>query len=176
MERISVERKLPGGEAPVLVAAGKYINIADCDAGESRFKMLSREDAAIISSQDVTYWTPFPESPQEKHNDWSRELPLCEGVTVESRISAVPVEYSGKADQKECYFRSRGQRWAMIIGDTADQCFEASLNDRPLENAEFYCAGRYGNERFDAGYMPLEQAEEIIRRCVGLWRAAQRDT
>jgi hypothetical protein len=46
----------------------------------------------------------------------------CEAVTVESRIVAVPVEYSGKADQKEYYFRSRGQRWEMIIGDTVDQC------------------------------------------------------
>ena len=135
--------------------------------------MMSREDAAMILSGDVTHWTPLPELPQEKHNDWSRKLLLCEGVTVESRIGAVPVEYSGKADQKEYYFSSRGQRWAMIIGDTVDQCVEASLNDRPLENAEFYCAGRYGKERFDAGYMPLEQAEEIIRCCVRLWRAAQ---
>jgi hypothetical protein len=63
----------------------------------------------------------------------------------------------------------------MIIGDTVDQCVEASLNDRPLETAEFHCAGRYGKERFDADYMPLEQAEEIIRRCVRLWRAAQQD-
>lgn len=39
----------------------------------------------------------------------------------------------------------------------------------PLENIEFYCAGRHGKERFDAIYMPLEQAEEIIRRRVMLW-------
>ena len=80
---------------------------------------------------------------------------------------------TGQASANEYYFRSRGQRWEMIIGDTVDQCVEASLNIRPLENAEFYCVGRYGKERFDAGYMPLEQAEEIIRRCVRLWRAAQ---
>ena len=157
----------------MLVAAGERTTLAYWDAGDGRFKMMSREDAAMILSGDVTHWTPLPELPQEKSDDWSRELPLCEGVTVESRIGAVLVEYSGKVDRKEYYFRSRGQRWEMIIGDTVDRCVEASLNTRPLENAEFYCAGRYGNERFDAGYMPLEQAEGIIRRCVRLWRAAQ---
>jgi hypothetical protein len=45
----------------------------------------------------------------------------------------------------------------------------------PLENIEFYCAGRYGKERFDASYMPLELAEEITRRCVRLRRAAHQD-
>ena len=176
MEWISVERKLPDSGAPVLVAAGERITLAYWDAGDGRFKMMSREGAAMILSGDVTHWTPLPELPQEKSNDWSRELPLCEGVTVESRIGAAPVEYSGKVDQKEYYFSSRGQRWEMIIGDTADRCVEASLTARPLENAEFYCAGRYGKERFDTGYMPLEQAEEIIRRCVRLWRAARQDT
>jgi hypothetical protein len=68
---------------------------------------------------------------------------------------------------------SRGRRWRMVIGDKVDQRVEASLNARLLENVEFYCVGRYGREQFDAGYMPLEQAEEIIRRCVRLWRAAQ---
>jgi hypothetical protein len=107
--------------------------------------------------------------------DYSNELIICEGVTVESRIGATPVEYTGKADHKEYYFRSRGQRWQMIIGDTVDQCVAASLSDHPLETADFYCAGRYGKEQFDAGYMPLEQAEEIIRRGVELWRKAQPD-
>src|SRR5262245_57352694 len=138
--------------------------------------MMSREDGAMILLGDVTHWTPLPELPQEKHSDWSRELLPCEGVTVESRIGAVPVEYSGKVDRKEYYIRSRGQRWEMIIGDTVDQRVEASLSGRPLENAEFYCAGCYGSEQFDAGYLPLEQAEEIIRRCVRLWRAARQDT
>lgn len=108
-------------------------------------------------------------------NDHSNELTICEGVTVESRIGATPVEYTGRADHKEYYFRSRGQRWQMIIGDTVDKCVEASLSDHPLENADFYCTGQYGKGQFDAGYMPLEQAEEIIRRCVELWRKAQQD-
>ena len=175
MEWISVERKLPDSDAPVLIAAGEHIATAYWDAGESLFIIMSREDAAMILSGDVTHWVPLPELPRKRHNDWSRELLLCEGATIESRLGAVPVEYGGKADKKEYYFRSRGQRWEMIIGDTVDQCVEALLTDRPLEIAEFYCAGHYGKDRFDAGYMPLDQAEEIIRRCVRLWRAAQQD-
>lgn len=77
MEWISVERKLTGSGSPVFVAAGRYITIAHWDAGESRFKMLSREDAAMILSGDVTHWTPLPESPRERRNDWpaKRMLP-----------------------------------------------------------------------------------------------------
>ncbi|MGH9850843.1 MAG: hypothetical protein ACREBD_13480 [Blastocatellia bacterium] len=103
----------------------------------------------------------------------SEELFLCEGVTVESRLGATPVEYTGKVDHKAYYFRSRGQQWEMIIGDTVDQCVEASLTADPLADAEFYCTSSYGEEQFAAGYMPLEQAESIIRLCVEVWRNAQ---
>lgn len=69
MEWISVKRRLPDNDAPVLVAAGERITIAYWDAVEGRFKMLSREDATMILSGDVTHWTPLPELPQEKRND-----------------------------------------------------------------------------------------------------------
>jgi hypothetical protein len=75
MEWISVERKLPDSDASVLVTTGKYIAIAHWDVGEGRFVMMSREDAALILSQEVTHWTPLPELPQERHNDWSRDRP-----------------------------------------------------------------------------------------------------
>ncbi len=83
MEWRSVERKLPDIDAPVLVATGERTTLASWDMVESHFKIMSREDGAMILSGDVTHWTPLPELPQEKHSDWSRELPLCDGVTVD---------------------------------------------------------------------------------------------
>lgn len=173
MEWISVERKPTGGDAAMLVAAGRYVALADWSAAESRFEFTTREDAAIIRTEDITHWMPLPELPKERHNDWDRELFLCDGVTVESRVPGTPVQYTGKADSQKYYFRARGEQWEMIIGETVDKCVDASLTDDPLKNAEFYCTGRYGNSPFEAGYMPLEQAESIIRRGVRMWRDAR---
>lgn len=173
MEWISIKRKLPENESPVLVATRRYITIAHWIAKESQFDFLSREDALIMASSEITHWMPLPELPKERHNDWERELLLCDGVSVESRIPGVPVEYTGKALDKEYYFRSRGKRWRMSIAETVDQAVDATGVDDPLHVAEFFCAGRYSDKEFAAGYMPLEQAEEIIRRCVKLWRAGQ---
>lgn len=176
MEWISIITRLPKGDAPVLVATGRFIAMADWNAEEQRFVMTSREDAAMIMPQDITHWMPLPELPKERHNDWDRPLLLGDGVTVESRLGATPVEYSGKADGKDYYFKARGQRWRMTIGDSVDACVEASGAASPLERAEFYCTGRYGEDQFAAGYMPLEQAETIIRQCVRLWRASREQT
>ena len=173
MEWINVKTRLPEQDTRVLIAAGRFLTMADWNAQAQRFELTTREDAAIIPSQDITHWMPLPELPKERHNDPDAPLLLCDGVTVESRLGAVPVEYSGKADHQEYYFRARGEQWEMTIGDSVDACVDASLSARPLDQAEFYCTGRYGNTRFAAGYMPLEHAEAIIRHCVRLWRAAQ---
>ena len=42
-----------------------------------------------------------------------------------------------------------------------------------LANESRFTREQYGNGEFAAGYMPLEQAEVIIRHCVRLWRDAQ---
>ena len=77
----------------------------------------------------------------------------------------------------------------MAIASTAEAatCATSSMVDReldretaqqsPIQTANaivfFYADGFYGAEPDVAGYMPLEQSEEIIRRCVRLWRATQ---
>lgn len=171
MEWIHIDRKLPDGSTPVLIATRQYVALASWNKKEGRFEMESREDAAMVSSRDVTHWMPIPELPKERHNDWERELLLCDGVSVESRLPGTPVEYAGKAFDREYYFRSRGKRWRMAIAKTVDQAVEATGADDPLRAAEFFCTGRYSEDEFAAGYMPLEQAEELIRRCVRLWKA-----
>jgi hypothetical protein len=174
MEWISVNLKLPNSSSTVLITTGEYIAMADWDAEERRFRMTTREDAALIPINTITHWMPLPELPKERHNDWSRDLLLCDGVTVESRLPSVPVEYIGKVDDKQYYFRSRGMRWMMAIADSIDEAIEATWANDSLKYADFMSTGRYGVDQFDAGYMPLEQAEEIIRRCVRLWRNSRK--
>ena len=135
--------------------------------------MTSREDAMAIPSERITHWMPLPELPKERHNDWDRELSLCDGVTVKSRIPGTPVEYTGKAFYREYYFKARGKCWTMAIAESVDAAVDATGSDDPLEMADFYSTGRYGEGEFEAGYMPIEQAEEIIRRCIRLWQNAQ---
>jgi hypothetical protein len=175
MEWISVEKKLPEVEATVLVTTGRHITLADWMAEGQRFAMTSREDAVAIPVASITHWMPLPELPKERHNDWDIELLLRDGVTVESHLDMCPVEYSGRVDDKAYYFRSRGRCWEMTIAETVDAAVEAALSGDPLETSVFHCAGHYGNDQYAAGYVPLEQAEEIIRRCVKLWRSAQEE-
>jgi hypothetical protein len=61
----------------------------------------------------------------------------------------------------------------MAVADTVDKAVEAGGGNQPLELADLFCLGRYGAEAFDASYMPLEQAEGIIRKCIRLWRSAR---
>jgi hypothetical protein len=170
MEWIDVNDQLPNEDSSVLVVGlARYRTVADWSK-ESGWS-VGREE--LFGSKDITHWMPLPELPKERHTDWNRELLLCDGVTVESRLPATPVEYTGKADHKEYYFKARGKRWRMLIGDTVDQCVEVLGSHDPLEQIDFYCVGRFSDTEFEAGYMPLEQAEEIIRRCVKLWRRGQ---
>lgn len=67
MEWVSVERKLPENGTPVLIAAGHYVTLASWNSDEKRFQFTSREDAALISSNDITHWMPLPEPPKERH-------------------------------------------------------------------------------------------------------------
>lgn len=128
-------------------------------------------DARQGGFREVTHWMPYPELPKERHNDWDRPLLLCDGVTVTNRIPGTPVEYIGQCDDKAYYFRARHQHWRMAIADTAAAAVSAETARAPMV---YFCAdGQYSDDAEAAGYMPLEQAEEIIRRCVKLWRAAQ---
>ena len=84
----------------MLITTGRYIAMADWNAEEKCFQMTSREDAILISVKTITHWMPLPELPKERHNDWERELLLCDGVTVESRLFP-PLHNSEQKAQEE---------------------------------------------------------------------------
>ncbi len=185
MEWISVD-KLPPHTGAYLITDGRII-------GEGYWSPANGweidRDSRLCGFMDVQYWTPFPELPKERHNDWNRELLLADGITVTERLPGTPVQYIGQCDGQWYYFRARHQHWRMAIASTAEAatCATSSVVDReldresaqqsPIQTANaivfFYAGGFYGAEPDAAGYMPLEQVEEIIRRCVRLWRVAQ---
>ena len=94
---------------------------------------------------------------------------LAEGIFVVSSIPGVPVEYSGVVDDMCFYFKSRGETWQFSIAKSRDECLfiEPLASD---SNVQFVCMGRYSEEPFSAGYMPIQQAEELICQCVQTWR------
>lgn len=105
--------------------------------------------------------------------DRSECHPLGNGVFVVSSIPAVPVQYCGVVDNYCFYFKSRGETWHFVIADSSDDC----LSDTPIRinpSLQFNCSGRYSEDKYAAGYMPVEQAEDIIRACVALWKLGRK--
>ncbi|HWP43098.1 MAG TPA: hypothetical protein VNO14_07690, partial [Blastocatellia bacterium] len=71
-----------------------------------------------------------------------------------------PVQAEGTVDGKPFYFRARGRRWSFALSEDPN-------NSSPdEETADFYVEEKYGDTPYAAGYMPIEAAESIIRRCA----------
>lgn len=70
-----------------------------------------------------------------------------------------PVQAEGTIDGIPFYFRSRGERWAIGIGEDPVDILLGWKEGWRRSQA-------YGNARFAAGYMPIDEAEDIIRRCA----------
>lgn len=66
-------------------------------------------------------------------------------------------------DGKALYFRARGECWELTIAATPD---DAASGD----NASLSISSEYGTEQFEAGYMPLETAADIILSAIALYR------
>lgn len=65
-------------------------------------------------------------------------------------------------DGRNVYFRARGLRWSVTIGQGSDTIGGFVSDD----DAVWIGHGLYGVEPGDAGWMPEEIARDIIRQCV----------
>jgi len=72
---------------------------------------------------------------------------------------ACPVQAEGVVLGTPFYFRARGQRWSMSIGDDP-----ISVSCGQKEG--WYKDEPWGEQMYDAGWMPVETAKEIIERCA----------
>ena len=72
---------------------------------------------------------------------------------------ACPVQADGTINGVPFYFRARGQRWQMAIGEDPVE-ISCGMKDG------WYKEEPWGKEMFDAGLMSEETAKEIIERCA----------
>lgn len=68
-----------------------------------------------------------------------------------------PVQAEGFVDGKPFYFRARGSRWRMGIGD------------EPVLEPEWSHEESYGDGPYDAGWMPQHEALGFISKAIGLY-------
>jgi hypothetical protein len=75
------------------------------------------------------------------------------------RITSVdgncPVQAEGFVGKKPFYFRARGDRWSLSIGD------------HPIDNPEWKFGDQYGDGPYDAGWMPVYEVLQKIGEAIG---------
>jgi hypothetical protein len=79
--------------------------------------------------------------------------------------TASPVQAEGTIDGKAFYFRSRHDQWTFAVSEDAD--LDPVDIDSPQQG--FFILRQYGTKRYEASYMPLDEAEKIIEDCALLY-------
>jgi hypothetical protein len=80
-----------------------------------------------------------------------------------------PVQAEGLVNGKQFYFRSRHEHWSFAVSE------DPNVDPIDIQSTEqgkiygFFIEERYGDASFDAGYMPLDEAERIIENCVNIY-------
>lgn len=85
-----------------------------------------------------------------------------DGVEITQLAGLCPVEGEGTIDGKPFYFRSRGSKWSIGIGED------------PMFATEWSAGGAWGVD-FEAGYMPADIAQAIIEKAAELYRVSRWD-
>ena len=73
-----------------------------------------------------------------------------------------PVQAEGTIDGKPFYFRARGRRWSLGIGG------------EPVGSPEWEVSKQWGDGPYDAGYMPLQDAIDIIKNEAAIYMMSRR--
>ena len=94
---------------------------------------------------------------------------------------AAPVQYEGTVEGHPFYFRARYDGWFFAVAATLDEAINAPSFDEAnsgdmFPNGAFVREAQWGDGPFTASYMPVEEAERIIRWCAEAYmEAIQRD-
>jgi hypothetical protein len=103
---------------------------------------------------------PQPETPEVRAA--KRRLELL-GATFGAYGGVCPVQIEGEIGGEPFYFRSRGEKWRVWIGEGANV-----LDDRALFAEQTYRPEGTSDEdaRYVAGYMPEHEALDLLRTCI----------
>jgi hypothetical protein len=62
-----------------------------------------------------------------------------------------------------------------MAANSAEACLDAGESEVHEGTAEFFATGVFETgDRSSAGYMPTDQAENVIRTCYSLWKMGQK--
>lgn len=107
-------------------------------------------------------WCPLRAGVVRGIRDTMRVVRTDPRVRLESLDGNCPVQGVGDVAGKGLYFRARHRNWTFAVarrlGEDGADVYDASQG--------FYREGEYGEGPHDAGYMPYDHAESIIRRCL----------
>jgi hypothetical protein len=68
-----------------------------------------------------------------------------------------PIQLEGQVGSKKFYFRARGNRWSVSIGED------------PIPQPDWVYLEQYGEEKFAAGWMSEEEAIVFLKKALQLY-------
>jgi len=86
-------------------------------------------------------------------------------LVIDTLGGLCPVQAEGRINDKQFYFRARGDAWSLGIADTVDE----AIGNPTVEYVGVY--GEVGG--YEAGYLPDDEARAIIRCCAQQYVAAR---
>lgn len=92
-----------------------------------------------------------------------------DGMTITTSGGNCPVQIEGTIDGRPFYFRARGEHWSLEIHPTATGHYLSWPDDR----AQWTIEQEWGDGPFDAGWMSIDTAMDIIKAGCALWRATR---
>jgi len=83
-------------------------------------------------------------------------------LTLRFTTTAAPVQAEGTVDGHALYFRARNESWELAVSE------DASVDPAAIRSEEhgFYRTAVYPGGPQAASYLPLAEAEALIRRCA----------
>jgi hypothetical protein len=85
------------------------------------------------------------------------------GVEISCTCVSAPVQFEGELDGLHLYFRARGNHWDCAIAPTLDDAVAE-------ENLVYYKESDYGQDDFEASWMPHEEALAFVLSCIREYR------
>jgi hypothetical protein len=95
------------------------------------------------------------------HTPSLRRVP--QGLTIDIEGGKAPVQIQGRVDGTPFYFRARGMFWTVSIGEAY------------LTQPSWFWGQRYSHNRFDAGFMSLNEARGFLFEAISRYRAGGPD-
>ena len=85
-----------------------------------------------------------------------------------------PVQAQGKIDGEPFYFRARGEHWSICIGSDVEDDRNTSFHGRDvIGNPRWYFEEEWGAGPYDAGWMEMEEARQMIEAAAARYRAGE---